>query len=145
MNSLFGIPMNAIMVVLLVLLGISLATVAVAALRNRVMFLVGLRNIPRRRAQTTLIIIGLMLSTLIISAAFTTGDTVDYSISSTVYDVMGHVDEVVQFESKEGSAVGAAERQHPLQHGSAVGGCRRQRPGHRRHCAGPGGDGARRQ
>jgi len=102
MNSLFGIPMNAIMVVLLVLLGISLATVAVAALRNRVMFLVGLRNIPRRRAQTTLIVIGLMLSTLIISAAFTTGDTVDYSISSMVYDVMGHVDEVVQFESEEG-------------------------------------------
>jgi putative ABC transport system permease protein len=108
MHSLFGIPMNIIMVVLLVLLGISLATVAVAALLNRVMFLVGLRNIPRRRAQTTLIIIGLMLSTLIISAAFTTGDTVDYSISSTVYDVMGHVDEVVEFESQEGSAVGAA-------------------------------------
>jgi putative ABC transport system permease protein len=102
MNSLFGIPMNAIMVALLVLLGISLATVGVAALRNRVMFLVGLRNIPRRRAQTTLIIIGLMLSTLIISAAFTTGDTVDYSISSTVYDIMGHVDEVVQFESEQG-------------------------------------------
>jgi putative ABC transport system permease protein len=102
MHSLFGIPMNAIMVVLLVLLGISLATVAVAALRNRVMFLVGLRNIPRRRAQTTLIVIGLMLSTLIISAAFTTGDTVDYSISSTVYDLMGHLDEVVQFESEEG-------------------------------------------
>jgi len=107
MNSLFGIPMNAIMVALLVLLGISLAAVAVAALRNRVMFLVGLRNIPRRRAQTTLIIIGLMLSTLIISAAFTIGDTVDYSISSTVYDAMGHVDEIVQFESEEGG-VGAS-------------------------------------
>jgi putative ABC transport system permease protein len=106
MDSLFGIPMNIIMVVLLVLLGISLATVVVAALLNRVMFIVGLRNIPRRRAQTTLIIIGLMLSTLIISAAFTTGDTVDYSISNTVYDVMGHVDEVVQFESQEGSAIG---------------------------------------
>jgi putative ABC transport system permease protein len=108
MNSLFGIPMNAIMVVLLVLLGISLATVAVAALRNRVMFLVGLRNIPRRRAQTILIVIGLMLSTLIISAAFTTGDTVDYSISSTVYDIMGHLDEVVQFES-EGGGVGTSD------------------------------------
>jgi len=108
MNSLFGIPMNTIMVALLVLLAISLATVAVAALRNRVMFLVGLRNIPRRRAQTILIIIGLMLSTLIISAAFTTGDTVDYSISSTVYEIMGHVDEVVQFESEEGG-VGASD------------------------------------
>ena len=52
MNSLFGIPMNSIMVVLLVLLGIALASVLLGALRNRVMFLVGLRNIPRRRAQT---------------------------------------------------------------------------------------------
>src|SRR4030042_2695656 len=101
MNSLFGIPMNNILVVLLVLLGISLATVLLAALRNRVMFLVGLRNIPRRRAQTTLIIIGLMLSTLIISAAFTTGDTVDYSIRNAVYDSLGHADEVIQFETDE--------------------------------------------
>jgi putative ABC transport system permease protein len=113
MNSLFGIPMNSIMVVLLVLLGISLGTVAIVALRSRVMFLVGLRNIPRRRAQTILIIIGLMLSTLIISAAFTTGDTVDYSIRNTVYDALGHVDEIIQFESAEGGhggggAAGAA-------------------------------------
>ncbi len=108
MDSLFGIPMNAIMVVLLVLLGISLATVGVVALRSRVMFMVGLRNIPRRLAQTVLIIIGLMLSTLIISAAFTTGDTVDNSISSWVYDVVGHVDEIIQFESEEGG-IGAAD------------------------------------
>jgi putative ABC transport system permease protein len=106
MNSIFGIPMNSIMVVLLILLGISLGTVAIVGLRSRVMFLVGLRNIPRRRAQTTLIIIGLMLSTLIISAAFTTGDTVDYSISNTVYKALGHVDEVVQFESNEGGVGG---------------------------------------
>jgi len=81
--------------------------VLLGALRNRVMFLVGLRNIPRRRAQTTLIIIGLMLSTLIISAAFTTGDTVDYSIRNTVYDSLGHADEVIQFETDEGG-VGSA-------------------------------------
>ena len=82
MESLFGIPMNSIMIAMIVLLAISVATVGVTALRNRVMFLVGLRNIPRRLAQTVLIIIGLMLSTLIISAAFTTGDTVDYSITN---------------------------------------------------------------
>ena len=96
MNSLFGIPMNDIMAVLLVLLGISLSTVAFVAWRNRVMFAIGIRNIPRRVAQTVLIIIGLMLSTTIISAAFTTGDTVDHSITKMVYDTTGHVDETVQ-------------------------------------------------
>jgi putative ABC transport system permease protein len=96
MNSLFGIPMNDIMAVLLVLLGISLSAVAFVAWRNRVMFLIGVRNIPRRVAQTVLIIIGLMLSTTIISAAFTTGDTVNHSITKMVYDTYGHVDETVQ-------------------------------------------------
>jgi putative ABC transport system permease protein len=96
MNSLFGIPMNDIMAVLLVLLGISLSAVAFVAWRNRVMFLIGVRNIPRRVAQTVLIIIGLMLSTTIISAAFTVGDTVDHSITKMVYDTFGHVDETVQ-------------------------------------------------
>jgi putative ABC transport system permease protein len=96
MNSFFGISMTSIALVLIVLLGISLAVVAFVAIRHRIMFFIGLRNIPRRRAQTVLIILGLMLSTLIISAAFTTGDTVDYSLTSQSYNLLGHVDEAIQ-------------------------------------------------
>lgn len=96
MDDLFGIPMNSIMLALVALLGVALATVAYVVLRNRIMFFIGLRNIPRRPAQTILIVLGLMLSTLIISAAFTTGDTVTRSLSSQVYEVLGHVDEVIQ-------------------------------------------------
>ncbi|MGD0764989.1 MAG: FtsX-like permease family protein [Dehalococcoidia bacterium] len=99
MKSLFGIPMDSILVVMVVLLAIALATVGITALRNRVMFVVGVRNIPRRVAQTVLIIIGLMLSTLIISAAFTTGDTVDHSFTTMIYDSLGHVDEIVKYET----------------------------------------------
>ena len=88
--------MNSIMIVLLALLAVSLASVAFVALRNRIIFLMGLRNIPRRLAQTVLIIVGLMLSTLIISAAFATGDTVDYSISNQAYSQLGHIDLVVE-------------------------------------------------
>jgi putative ABC transport system permease protein len=96
MDALFGIPMNTIMIVLLVLLVISLGVVAYVALRNRIFFLMGIRNIPRRTAQTVLIVIGLMLSTLIISAAFAVGDTLDHSISKQAYTLLGHVDETVQ-------------------------------------------------
>ena len=110
MDSLFGISMDLIMWVSLSLLVITLATVGLVALRNRVMFLVGLRNIPRRVAQTVLIIIGLMLSTLIISAAFTTGDTVDHSISNEIYTGLGAVDEIVEFRSEEGALGGADVR-----------------------------------
>src|SRR4030067_590182 len=88
--------MNYIMLGLLAALGVSLATVGYAALRSRIMFLMGLRNMPRRLAQTVLIVVGLMLSTLIISAAFTTGDTVDYSLTNSTYTLLGRVDEVVQ-------------------------------------------------
>ena len=110
MNALFGIPMNTVMLVLVGLLAVCLASVGYVVLRNRIMFFIGLRNIPRRVAQTTLIVVGLMLSTLIISAAFTTGDTVDYSITNQTVTLLGHVDEAVQFRSQKdggGTSVGS--------------------------------------
>ncbi len=90
--------MNTIMFVLLGLLAISVATVVWIFFRQRIIFMMGIRNIPRRTAQTVLIIIGLMLSTLIITAAFTTGDTVDYSITKQTYDLLGHADIVLDGE-----------------------------------------------
>src|SRR3546814_17609587 len=61
----------------------------------------GLRNLALRKAQTALIVIGLMLSTLIISAAFATGDTVGYSVTNTVYDELGEADLIVVLDSDE--------------------------------------------
>jgi putative ABC transport system permease protein len=98
MDELFGLSMDYIMIGLLVGLAISLSAVAYVVLRNRIMFKMGVRNIPRRMAQTILIVIGLMLSTLIISAALTTGDTVDRSVTSWVYEIAGHLDEIVEFD-----------------------------------------------
>ncbi|MCA1724308.1 MAG: hypothetical protein LC748_08715, partial [Thermomicrobia bacterium] len=95
MNKLFGIPMTNIMVALLIVLAVVLAITVYIALRNPVIFRLGIRNVPRRKAQTGLIIIGLMLSTLIMSAAFATGDTINYSIGDVVYKSLGHVDEVI--------------------------------------------------
>jgi ABC-type lipoprotein release transport system permease subunit len=102
MDDLFGLSMNYIMLGLLAVLGVSLASVGYVVLRSRVMFRMGLRNMPRRTGQTVLIVIGLMLSTLIISAAFTTGDTVDYSLSNTSFTLLGHADVVVQRRGTEG-------------------------------------------
>jgi putative ABC transport system permease protein len=99
MTSLFGISLTLIMWVLVGILAVGLATVAVIWLRNPIMFKIGVRNIPRRRAQTTLIVIGLMLSTVIISAAFTTGDTVDRSITGEVYGIYGSLDHTIQLRA----------------------------------------------
>ncbi len=95
MNEIFGVPTTTLMIYLLVLFALCLTVSGWVWLRHRMVFRLGVRNIPRRPAQTILIVIGLMLSTLIISAAFTTGDTLDYSIRSEVYDLLGPVDEVV--------------------------------------------------
>ena len=86
MDALFGIPMQTIMFVLVGIFALSMLSVGYVFFANRVMFKMGLRNLPRRGLQTGLIVLGLMLATLIITAAFTTGDTVDYSVSSRAYD-----------------------------------------------------------
>src|SRR3970040_1370728 len=103
MDALFGIPMNTVMLALVGALGVCLASVGYVVVRNRIMFFIGIRNIPRRMAQTVLIVVGLMLSTLIISAAFTTGDTVDASISGQTFKLMGHLDEVLLRRAPGGS------------------------------------------
>jgi hypothetical protein len=87
--------MTSIMNGLLVVFALCLAIGAYILIRNRVIFRMGVRNIPRRPAQTVLIIIGLMLSTLIIAAALTTGDTLNHSIRSDVYKYLGHTDQMI--------------------------------------------------
>jgi putative ABC transport system permease protein len=100
-SELFGLSMNYVMFALLALLAVALSTVAYVALRNRVLFAIAVRNIPRRRAQTVLIVIGLMLSTLIISAAFSIGDTVEYSTTNQTYDRLHSIDELVQAQASD--------------------------------------------
>ena len=86
MDALFGLSMQTIMYVLLAIFAVSIGSVAWVVLRNRTMFKMGLRNVPRRGLQTVLIVVGLMLATLIITASFATGDTIDYSVSGAAYN-----------------------------------------------------------
>jgi putative ABC transport system permease protein len=67
----------------------------VLALRNRVFFRLGVRNVRRRRGRTLLIVTGLMLGTAIISAALATGDTMSHTIRSSATAALGQTDEVV--------------------------------------------------
>src|SRR3954454_6504086 len=97
--------MTSIMIVLVSLLALCLLSVAWVAWRRPVIFKLGIRNIPRRKAQTILIVIGLMLSTLIIAAALGTGDTINYSATAATYDSLGAADELlVHSEAEEGEA-----------------------------------------
>jgi putative ABC transport system permease protein len=95
MNTIFGIPANLLLVILVVFSGLILASVAFSALRFPLAFRLGIRNLPRRKSQTLLIVSGLALSTLIITSALGIGDTVDYSVRSEVYRSLGGIDVLI--------------------------------------------------
>ncbi len=65
------------------------------AARKPVLAKLGVRNIPRRPAQSILIVIGLTLSTIIIVSSLSTGDTLSYSVQRHAVEAYGKVDEVI--------------------------------------------------
>jgi putative ABC transport system permease protein len=69
MDSIFGVSIDSILNVLIAVVAVALVWLVRLVLRRRVIFTIGVRNLPRRPAQTILIVVGLMLSTLVISAA----------------------------------------------------------------------------
>jgi putative ABC transport system permease protein len=95
MEELFGLSMTTVMQAVFIAFALIVLAVGLLALMNRIVFKIGVRNIPRRPAQTILILVGLMLSTLIISAALGTGDTLSFSIRNEVFRGLGAVDEVL--------------------------------------------------
>jgi len=103
MNTLFSFKMDDITYVMLAAFLVVTVAIVFLAARNRLLFKLGLRNIPRRRAQSILIIFGLMLSTVIVTSAFTAGDTFSYSLRASSVATLGAVDETVT--RKAGSTV----------------------------------------
>ncbi len=95
MNELFGIPLDTLLLILAIGLGVAFGVLAVLAIRNPVLVRLGVRNFGRRRARTSLIVLGLMLGTTIVAAALVTGDTMSHTIRTTATAALGESDEVV--------------------------------------------------
>jgi putative ABC transport system permease protein len=94
-TRLFGVPVGTMLVALVATLMVALAAVAILAIRNRVFFRLGVRNVGRRPGRSALIVAGSMLGTAIIAAALTTGDTMGETIRSAATTALGRTDEVV--------------------------------------------------
>jgi putative ABC transport system permease protein len=101
MDTLFGIPTGGLTLVLLVVFAAGALILAFQAARDRTSLRMAIRNIPRRKTQTALIVVGLMLATLLFSAAFTTGDTLRSSLRAQALENIGRVDVVVKAEQPE--------------------------------------------
>ncbi len=110
MRTLVGVPVGSLAVALTVLLGLVVAGVAAAGLRHRVFVKLGVRNGARRRARTTIIVVGLMLGTAIIASALGTGDTMSRTIRSSVLHSLGATDEVVRLRAADTSGLHTAGR-----------------------------------
>ncbi len=115
MEQLFGLSMDIIMYVLLAAFLPVIAGVAVMAWRNRVMLKLGLRNIPRRKSQTALIVVGIMISTLIMAAAFGTGDSITFYIRKNAIDALGTIDEIIVSARADESDTIGSSNYFPLQ------------------------------
>ena len=101
MDTLFGIPTGQLTLALLGVFAAGALILAVLAVRDRTSFRMAIRNIPRRKTQTALIVAGLTLATLLFSAAFTTGDTLTQSLRAQALENIGRVDVVVKAERPE--------------------------------------------
>jgi len=71
--------------------------IGLSQLRNRVIFKIGIRNIYRRKGYTAIVISGLMIGTVIISASLIIGDTMENMITSINYDIYHEVDEALYY------------------------------------------------
>src|SRR5919205_3668949 len=101
MDTLFGIPTNQLTLALLAVFVAGALILASLALRDRTSLRMAVRNIPRRKAQTALIVTGLMLATVLFSAAFATGDTLTNSLRAQALENIGRVDVVVKAKQPE--------------------------------------------
>lgn len=95
MDSLFGVPTAALAASLAVLTAVVAGWIVWLARRRPILFAIGVRQIPRRRGRSGLIVVGLALGTTIVTASLLTGDLVDATLRAVVAGSIGGVDEVV--------------------------------------------------
>ncbi|HKV88441.1 MAG TPA: FtsX-like permease family protein [Candidatus Dormibacteraeota bacterium] len=107
MTSYFGIPPSTVATWMVVAVAVVFAVLLGLAAVNRVLLRMALRNVPRRRAQTVLILFGLMLATLIITTSLAIGDTSAYSLQAIQLRQIGGIDEAITRVANENTVQGA--------------------------------------
>jgi putative ABC transport system permease protein len=109
MDELFGAPISSIIITLLVIFAVIALFLALIAIRDFILVKMAARNVIRRPARTGLIVFGLMLATAIISIAFTTGDSLTFSIKKVATESLRSLDETIRVDDEsdvwEGKAV----------------------------------------
>src|SRR5207253_5940599 len=119
MEALFGVSTALIARALAIVTAALLLGAGALAWRRRVLLRLGLRNALRRPVRSLVIVIGVMLSTVVIATAFTTGDAMTLTIRSLVTGSVGRVDEVVTNTQTDFTQVSSRDLGNLLSGGSA--------------------------
>ena len=96
MQKVFGVPATELAIGMTIILALIFLVISIGASRRFILVKMGTRNIPRRKGQSVLIVIGLMLSSAIIATSLGIGDTVRHSVRSVAVDFLGPTDEIIK-------------------------------------------------
>jgi putative ABC transport system permease protein len=106
MQAILGVPMTTVVATVTAIFLTGLAALLVIAVRDRLLLRLALRNVPRRRVQSALIALGLALSTVIITTALNTGDTMSHTLRSLVAGTVGRADEIIVRPRRDARRIG---------------------------------------
>ncbi len=104
MEELFGLPTIRLMWIVVAIASVAAAVIAYIFLKRPILVRMGLRNIPRRRAQTVLVTMGLTLATIIVTIAFSTGDSLAVSVRNLALNGLERIDHFIIEEETDDSA-----------------------------------------
>lgn len=90
---------------ILLIIALIVAIMIFDASRHKVLFKMGYRNIFRRKTNTLIVILGLMIATAIISSSFGVGDTMDDMIEGEIYKEWQETDVTIYNTTERGGYV----------------------------------------
>lgn len=88
---------------LLLIIAVIVAVLVIDGLRHRILFRMGFRNIFRRKTNTVIVILGLMIATAIISSSFGVGDTMENMVEGEIYKEWDETDVTVFNTTEDGN------------------------------------------
>lgn len=102
--------LDSTFLVLSIMVGIIAVCIIALAVASRIIFKMAARNFSRRKAQSVIVIMGLMIGTAIISSALVVEDTMVNLFELTSYRSYGEIDEEIWGPNMYGSVSETADR-----------------------------------
>lgn len=95
MDTIFEVSLGRLLVPVVIAVILATVVLSITAFRRPYLLRVGLRNLPRRRLRTVLVVLGLMLATMFVSTAVAVDETIVLAVENVAVFNLGRLDEDV--------------------------------------------------